>query len=273
MMRQPKIVATILLYLLPLLLFAGCDSIEPEVVVFPDSNLEIIIREALSKPADEEILSTELARLKKLSIKNTNISDLTGLEYCLNLTSLEIRGGTLTDISPLSSLTQLTSLDLCDNQISDITPISNLTNLEFLAIAASPITDVSPLSSLTKLSVLDLADCQITDISPLASLENLTILCLQGNEVNEISAISHLSNLIDLRLTQNRVDDISPLLENSGLGQGDSILVGGNNLELRKGSEDMENIETLETRGITVSLDPQQWAPENPSPDAPQPTP
>jgi len=270
-MQQLKIAALALLSLL--LLLAGCDSIEPEVVVFPDNNLGIIIREALSKPAGEEILSTELARLKKLSIKNTNISDLTGLEYCINLTSLEVRGGTLTDISPLSSLTQLTSLDLCDNQISDITPISNLTNLESLAIAASPVTDVSPLSPLTNLSILDLADCQITDISPLISLENLTILCLQGNEVNDISAISHLTNLIDLRLTQNCVDDISPLLENSGLGQGDSVLLGDNNLELHEGSEDMENMETLEASGVIISLDPQQWAPENLSPGAPQPIP
>ncbi len=37
-------------------------------------------------------------------------------------------------------------------------------------------------------------------------------------------------------------DDISPLVENIGLGAEDSVLLGGNNLELYEGSEDMENI-------------------------------
>jgi Leucine-rich repeat (LRR) protein len=117
--------------------------------------------------------------------------------------------------------------------------------------------------------MLDLAGDQIIDISSLVSLSNLTILCLQGNNINDISVLSHLTNLVDLRLTQNHVDDISPLVENTGLGEEESVLLGGNNLELYEGSEDMENIKTLEARGVIVSLDPRQWAPEKVPPGAP----
>ena len=73
--------------------------IESQVVTFPDKNLETIVRDALGKPSSEEILFIELAQLTKLSITNSNVSDLTGLEYCTNLTFLEIREAPITDIS------------------------------------------------------------------------------------------------------------------------------------------------------------------------------
>jgi len=41
-------------------------------------------------------------------------------------------------------------------------------------------------------------------------------------------------------------------VENSGLGKGDEVWLGNNNLDLGEGSEDMENIKTLEDRGVIV---------------------
>jgi len=279
-MKRFKILAIALFSLLSVTTLAGCfqpstpltsTPAEPVEVTFPDKNLEAAVREALGKPEGEQILSTELAQLTRLGIQNKGVISLIGLEYCANLTLLELRGDPITDISPLSSLINLTALHLCNNQISNISPLYTLTNLEFLAIAGNPVSDLSALSALNKLTCLDLASDEINDISPLASLTNLTILCLQGNEVRDTSPLSNLTNLADLRLTQNRVEDISPLLDNPGLGDGDSVLLGGNNLELGEGSEDMENIRALEGRGVLVSLDPQQWAPDNPLPGAPIP--
>ncbi len=54
------------------------------------------------------------------------------------------------------------------------------------------------------------------------------------------------------RVKRNQISDISPLLENSGLGEGDEVLLDNNNLDLREGSEDMENISQLEERGVVV---------------------
>lgn len=278
-MHHSKILAATFAFLFLAALPTGCaksDSnmpaqmpIEPKIVTFPDNNLETVIREALGKPFDEEILSTELAQLRELRIVYRDVSDLAGLEYCTNLTSLEVRGEPLNDISSLSSLTKLTRLTLCGNQISDISPLSKLTKLEFLCVEQSPVEDISPLSDLTNLKILGLADDQISDISPLVKLTRLTSLCLQNNKISDISVLSSLINLIDLRLFQNHVDDILPLIENTGLGKGDSVLLWSNNLELQEGSEDMKNVKTLEARGVIVSLDPQS-APE-PPPGAPRP--
>ncbi len=277
-MKKSMILAIVLSSLLLVTMLTGCTTppstpTEPRIVTFPDENLAAAIREALGKPADEEIMSTELAQLTKLKAWDAGITNLSGIEYCTNLTSLDLHRNPISDVSPLSSMTCLTDLHLCDNQISDISPLTSLNNLTFLAITENPVSDLSPLSSLARLQVLDLASDEISDISPLSPLKNLTILCLQGNEVSDISLLSSLTNLVDLRLTQNQVSDLSPLQENTGLGKGDTVLLGGNNLDLSQGSEDMRNIMTLEARGVVVSLDPQQWAPENVLPGTPVPIP
>jgi hypothetical protein len=224
LMKQSTIMTVILSSLFPIMILAGCATppstpaefagtppaivqTEPRIVTFPDENLAAAIRESLGKPVDEEILFTELAQLTESKAWDAGITDLSGIEYC--------------------------------------------TNLSVLGFWRNPISDVSPVSSLT----------------------NLTILCLQGNDVSGTSPLASLTNLIDLHLTQNQVSDISPLLANSGLGEGDSVLLGGNGLDLSQGSEDMENIRVLESRGVLVSLDPQQWAPENASPGTPVPVP
>lgn len=46
--------------------------------------------------------------------------------------------------------------------------------------------------------------------------------------------------------------DISPLVENIGLGAGDTVYIDDNNLDLGEGSQDMKNIRALEDRGVFV---------------------
>ncbi len=58
----------------------------PETVTFPDESLEAAIRDAPGKPMGEEITAAELAELTQLDADNMGIADLTGIEYCSNLT-------------------------------------------------------------------------------------------------------------------------------------------------------------------------------------------
>lgn len=214
-----------------------------EAVTFIDENLEAAIRNALfiegikrkddallRKPLDEEITVTELAKLTKMEAISRNITNISGLEYCINLTYL----------------------NLVDNKISDISPLSCLRNLTTLNLGANQIRDIFSLSSLTNLTELDLFRNKISDISPLSSLTNLTGLYLFRNQISDISPLSSLTNLTELDLYANNISDISPLVENSGLGAGDIVRLEGNNLELREGSEDVEHIKALKNRGVIV---------------------
>ena len=73
-----------------------------ETITFPDENLAAAVRAALGKGPDEEITGAELGELTSLGASERGIADLTGIEYCVNLTELSI--------SPLANLTNLTNL-------------------------------------------------------------------------------------------------------------------------------------------------------------------
>ena len=81
------------------------------------------------------------------------------------------------------------------------------------------------------------------------------MLRLEENEISDITLIENLTSLNVLELDRNQISDISPLVENSGLGTGDTIGLSDNNLDLSEGSEDMENIKNLEGRGVEVNYD------------------
>ena len=170
-------------------------NVTPVSVVFPDKYLKLAIRnlvyfhEGLIDITDSErleviIYTTDLERLEGISAAPGNITDLSGLEYCTNLTSLFLVANQISDLSPLSSLTSLTRLQLIRSQISDISPLSSLTNLTRLDLENNQISDISPLSSLTNLTYLDLENNQISDISPLLSLTKLDYLNLRGNNLD-----------------------------------------------------------------------------------------
>jgi internalin A len=83
-------------------------------------------------------------------------------------------------------------------------------------------------------------------------LTNLTKLCLASNRISDTSSLSSLTNLNYLAIGWNQISDISPLVENSGLGEGDTVKIQNNNLDLTEGSDDMQNIKTLQDRGVAV---------------------
>jgi len=201
-------------------------------VTFLDPNLEAAIREAIGKPTGD-IYPSDLEGLTLLDAHGRDIIELTGLEYCANLsrlhldsnkvsdisplagltnlTSLGLGNNLISDISPLSNLTSLTELFLSDNQISDVLALSNLTSLKSLPLYNNEIVDISPLSGLTSLSWLGLGGNQISDISPLSNLISLTLLHLWDNQMSDISVLAGLTNLTSLSLCSNEISDISPL--------------------------------------------------------------
>ena len=87
------------------------------------------IRERLALPDEAPITQLEMLRLEKLSAKEAQIQNITGLEYAINLRSLVLPVNQIQDITPLANLVNLSYLILDDNNIQDITPLANLVNL------------------------------------------------------------------------------------------------------------------------------------------------
>jgi len=159
--------------LLLMFLLGACAAPAPETVTFADENLEAEIRDALGKPAGEAITPAELAGLTELGPLVWGITDLSGIEYCTNLTWVDLWGNEISDLSPLASLTNVTTLNLGANRISDLSPLASLTNLTMLVLTDNEVSDLSPLASLTNLTMLSLGGNQISDISPLVENSGL----------------------------------------------------------------------------------------------------
>ena len=138
------------------LLIISCDksstNSEPKAVTFPDENFEILIREALEIPTGD-ILDTDLESLIYLSGTTRNITDISGIEYCVNLDTLRITV----------------------NQIEDISLLAGLEGLIFLSIGTNPITDISVLSNLTNLKRLHMGNILATDYSIIDEMNNWEI--------------------------------------------------------------------------------------------------
>ncbi len=244
-------------------------ALEDGIVNFPDPNLEAVIREAIGKPTGL-IYESDLEGLTSLSAIYKDIADLTGLEHCINLTWLDLRNNRISDISALAGLTSLNYLNLDYNSISDVSHLANLTNLKWLYLSRNMISDISPLGNLTNLlylyihtnqiSVLPplpnltsltrliIFSNQIDDISHVADLTKLTWLYVQNNDISDISSLTGLTRLIRLQLSHNSISGIEPLVDNTGLGAGDTVWLEGNPLS----AEALDHIDVLRARGVTV---------------------
>ena len=183
------------------------------MVDIPDPNLEKAIRETLTLPAEISLTQQEIARLTKLEAGESEITDLTGLEYATNLKDLRVCKNQIHDLRPLSGLIHLEHLSLCANQISDISPLANLTNLKKLDVGGNgKISDITALENLTQLVLIFLRDNSVEDISVLANLTQLTILQLDKNQIRDITPLANLTLLEKLWLNRNAITDITPLI-------------------------------------------------------------
>ena len=212
------------------------------VVTFADPNLETAIRDAISKPPPDPIYQSDLVNLTYLDAGGRSISNLSGLEYCTNLTELRLQLNQIIDISPLSGLTSLTQLQLQSNQISNIMLLSDLTSLTLLYLGSNQISNISPLSGLGSLTWLDLSGNQINNIGPLSDLTSLTRLYLGSNQITELSPLSDLTNLTILWLHQNLISEISSL---SGLTSLTRLDLGSNQITEISPLSDLTNLTIL----------------------------
>ncbi len=208
------------------------DHPDAAIATFEDAELEAEIRDALreSVGAQKDLTCGVISGLTLLDASYGGIMSLAGIQNLTGLTILELNENNwISDISALSGLTSLTQLWLNNDLLG-----SNL------------ISDISALSGLTSLERLHLGGNSITDISALSGLTSLTDLRLMRNSISGISALRGLTSLTRLYLHTNPdLTDIQPLLDNTGLGAGDTVVLTNTNVSCT-------DLAALEAKGVTV---------------------
>ena len=196
------------------------------VVWIPDDNLRAAVRNKLGLANGDTLTKSKMTRLTFLSAGQSNIADLTGLEYATRLNTSDLSENSISDVSHLKDLTNLKWLDLRKNSISDVSHLKDLTKLTWLHLSKNSISDASHFSKLTNLARLYLESNSLSDVSPLKKLTNLKVLSLNSNSISDVSHLSGLTRLTKLELNSNSISDVSPL----------SNLTNLEELDLRKNS-------------------------------------
>ena len=213
---------------------APSNGIEPFVdprVEIPDATLEAAIAKTLGLPVTRSftgaphvalpIFASDLAQLRRLDLGSLGISNLTGLEFAINLESLNLTGnipgvgngsslqlrlvpGRATTGSAKGSptgMSRLEDLALDLNTITNLGPVGQLTTLRQLSLdgvgllpgsAPAPgslLADIAPLAALTELRRLSLSGNRIEDVGPLAGLDNLEVLHLDHNAIRQVERL------------------------------------------------------------------------------------
>ena len=149
-----------------------------KVIKIPDKVMERRVREAIGKP-EGKITAGDTAMVEDLNLgneyqdkfpKGSQISDLSGIEYFINLKRLDISWNKIKDIKKLSGLSKLEYLRAFGNQISSVAPLKTLSNLNSLNIGGNKLTKIDALKELANLKSLYLDGNKIKDFSPIASI-------------------------------------------------------------------------------------------------------
>ena len=173
--------------------------------ILKSAAFEQFIRNTINKPTGE-ITSEDMAGIEKLWMQGFELSDISGIEYCVNLKHLNLKYTNLKDrnfnfdISPLSRLTNLRTLSLRSENIIDITPLSKLTNLTNLFLDLNMnVTDLTSLSGLIELTQLVIIQSGVNNLSPLSGMAKLEELWLVGRSVKDYSPVAHVKNVQNIR--------------------------------------------------------------------------
>lgn len=173
-MKNLKSFFSTLLILIPFLLSS-------QYTLIPDANFE---QELITQGIDTEgtldgqLLTADAQSIGGLNVANLSISDLSGIEDFINLTSLFCGFNNLTSLD-VSSLPLLSSLNCQNNQITSLDVSVNM-NLSLLYCGANGMVTLN----VTNLSDVYFIECSGNNISTLdlTGLSNLqTLLCSQNN--------------------------------------------------------------------------------------------
>ena len=153
------------------------------VVEVPDPNLRQVVRETSSLSDGAPLTQLEMSRLTDLEAWQRDITNLTGLQYAINLEYLNLWGNQIQDLTPLTNLTKLRELDLAYNAVESVQPLAGLIQLRTLNLTINRVQDITPLANLINLERLYIRENLVTDIT---SLQGLNFIEFEYDEVCDL---------------------------------------------------------------------------------------
>ena len=167
---------------------------------------------------NEDMAYLGKAHIRKLTLKSSAITDLSAFSGNEFIEEFGIEAHDLTDVSPLASCPNLTYISIYKTPVTDISCLAGMENLRQLILTMTTVADVSCLASCTNLTYLDLQATDVTDVSCLATMPELKELYLGYTDVSDVSALVSCPKLEYLSLRNcDNITDISALAASTSL--------------------------------------------------------
>lgn len=145
-----------------------------------------------------------IEKVTSLDVSEKNLSDLSGIEYFVNLISLDCKKNNLTSLD-VSNLTKLTALTCNDNQLTSLN-VSSLTNLSNLYCQYNQLTTLD-VSQNTALSNLNCSNNQLSELN-VAKNPKLQTLSCANNQLTALD-IEKNTSLSTLYCNNNQLAELS----------------------------------------------------------------
>ena len=201
-----------------------------QIVNIPDPLFKnLLITQGVDTNGDGEIQATEAAAVTgTITLMYSNISDLTGIQAFINLTSFTCSGTALTslDLSGMNNLQHLLctgSMGVASLNVSGCTSLkdihcpglgltslnlSGLVNLEYINCSGSQNLTSLNLTGCTSLKDINCSSCNLTSLN-LPTLTNLIYFSCQNNFIATPLDLSGNVNLLKVYCNNNRIPSLN----------------------------------------------------------------
>ena len=182
------------------------------------------------------IPTENLNKITSLTLKNSEITNITGLEKFVNLTELNLSNNNISSITPLNELNSLVNLNLSDNKSigNNSASLQTKTGLTSLNLANTGLSNITFISNLNKITNLDISNNSISNLQPLQSLNAIKILNVSNNKnLVTIDYIKSHITLTELNISGTGITDLGDTYNHIGI-------------------QNLRNLKLLNVRGLNV---------------------
>lgn len=192
-------------------------------VTIPDVNLEKCIRRQYDVAPGSPITNKVLESIQALQCAASEISDLTGMEHAINLTSVNLYQNKLTSLAPLANSSKLVDINVGNNKLVSLKGLENSPKIQILNASNNLLTDVSVIKKMGYINSIDLSENRISDLSQLTfelldeNNDKINTVDLSHNRISDLSAINSMPFVRNLNLSHNLIVDIAPIANKRAL--------------------------------------------------------
>lgn len=202
-------------------LVMGLSTYGQTNVFIPDENFRYFLNtnypSFMDTSGDSLIIEMAATLTGLFDCMNSDIADLTGIEYFTNITMLFCDNNQLTSLPDLSNISTLSSLICYNNQIQSLPDFSENSQLAFLDCGNNLLTSLPDFSSNSALYSLRCSNNLITSLPSLTANINLQILNCSNNRLAGLPSLSANIALKELSCYSNRLTSLPDFSDNINL--------------------------------------------------------